>query len=205
VARGEVAFIPSIQPWQTTPKLTSPLAGIGKGITSHYLLQPNTTVIAGIRDLEGSSAAGLKSLKLAEGSNIILVKLDSVSREDARNAVRIVQGKHNIDHIDVVIANAGICDHLLPVAEIEIDELGRHIDTNVYGVLRLFQATWPMLQKSALPKFACVSSRLGSISYSVTDQGTTGSYGLSKAAANYLIAKIAAENVSLIAFTIDPG
>lgn len=190
---------------KTSRNLSENPTGIGKGLVSQYLLQPSTTVIAGLRNPDSESAAQLKSLPSAEKSNLLIVKLDSTSNSDANDAITAIQQTHQIRHIDTVIANAGICDHLQLVANMEIDELARHIDTNVYGVLRLFQATWPILQNSASPKFVCVSSRMGSIGQAASDEGATGAYGLSKAATNFLVTKMAAENKGLIAFCVDPG
>lgn len=124
---------------------------------------------------------------------------------DAWNAAHDIRSKHGISYIDIAIANAGICDHLLPLADVDLDELHRHVDTNAYGVLRLFQAIQPMLQKSAAPRFIYVSSKLGSITSSTSDKGSTAAYGFSKAAANFLVTKIGAEHPDLIAFSIDPG
>lgn len=172
---------------------------------THYLECSNTTVIAGLRDLSNASSQDFHHLSRGSGSVFIPMKLDSASPTDATNAVSVLRSEHRISHIDIVIANAGICEHFVPVAEIDLAEVHRHLDTNTWGLLRLFQATWPLLQKSASPKLIYMSSRLSSISLATKDPVFTGTYGLSKAAGNYLIAKIASENPDLVAFSINPG
>lgn len=191
----------------TTCRLTviTHISGIGKGLTEHFLSQRNTTVVAGLRNTLGADAITLNQLAIAEGSSLILAHIDSTSSSDAKTAVSILQSKHQISHIDIAIANAGICDALPPLAEMDVADLIRHIDTNTYGVLRLFQATWTLLEKARAPKFVCISSSLGSISQCGGEAPYTGAYGVSKAAANYLVAKINAEYEKLIAFSIDPG
>ncbi|KAF2994671.1 hypothetical protein E8E13_001384 [Curvularia kusanoi] len=180
-------------------------SSIGKGLLQHYLIQANTTVIAAVRNPSGKDAQNLFELPTGEKSRLITVKIDSALPYDARNAIAALQYQHEISHIDVVVACAGICDHLLPVSEIDVDELTRHMETNTYGVLRLFQATLPLLKAAKAPKFVCISSRLGSISLSAKDGAYTGTYGISKASVNYAVTKIGAENDWLVAFTIDPG
>ncbi|KAM0716173.1 hypothetical protein Q7P37_008687 [Cladosporium fusiforme] len=178
--------------------------GIGKSLVGFYLSHPGFVVVAGVRD-PAKSQDTLKELPAATSSSLIIVKLDSGSSVDADNAVSHLQSEHGISHIDITITNAGICDHLLPISSMVVNELSRHIDTNTYGVLRLFQATWPMLQQSPMPKFVCISSQLGSILSAASNAQYTAAYGVSKAAVNFLISKIGAENENLIAFSVDPG
>lgn len=178
---------------------------IGKGLTKNFFSHINTTVVAGIRNTEGEDASALKQLVAANGSSLVLVHLDSTSSADVKNAISILQSRYGISHIDIAIANAGICDHLLPAVEMDLDELARHVDTNTYGVLRLFQATWTLLQNATKPKFVCILFKLGSISSAAGDSAHIGAYGLSKAAANFLVAKINAEHRHLVAFSIDLG
>ncbi|KAJ8115549.1 hypothetical protein OPT61_g2834 [Boeremia exigua] len=181
------------------------MAGIGRGLVAAFLSQPKNAVIAGVRNLQSEETVSLRDLPAADGSHLILVKLDNTSSTDVGTAVRHIQSEFGIQSIDIAISNAGICDHLLPAADMDLNELHKHVDTNAYGVLRLFQGLWPMLRESPAPKFICISSGLGSISLSASNDAAIGAYGLSKAAANYLIAKIGAENPSLVAFSIDPG
>ena len=82
-------------------------SGIGSGLLSIFLLKPKTSVIAAIRDPNSSSSQALHSLPTGDGSQLILVKLESGSETDAKNAVETLRS-NNISKLDVVMANAGI-------------------------------------------------------------------------------------------------
>lgn len=75
---------------------------------------------------------------------------------------------------------------------------------NTIGPLVLFQATIGLLKKSGKPKFVVVSSIMGSIELAPSMPPIT-VYGSSKAAVNYIVRRIHAENPELIAFPLHPG
>ena len=80
--------------------------GIGRGLTAEYVSRDNITVIAAVRDTTKDTSKALATLPAGRNSKVLLVKIDSLSEDDAGNAIETVL--HNsIDHIDVVIANAG--------------------------------------------------------------------------------------------------
>lgn len=110
-----------------------------------------------------------------------------------------------MDHIDIVIANAGICNHWGLVSEIEDADMTSHLEVNTLGPLRLFRATASLLKASKQPKFVYLSSELASIAGLEQSLSLTTAYGVSKAASNYMVKKIHEENEGLIAFSIDPG
>ena len=80
-----------------------------------------------------------------------------------------------------------------------------HVNVNAAGVVRLFQATLPLMQKSSKPIFMVNSSVAGTISGMEHVPFTIGSYGASKAAVNYLTRRIHFENEDIIAFAVHPG
>lgn len=93
-----------------------------------------------------------------------------------------------IDHVDIIIANAGGNRFpALPIETIPNEDLVWAFQTNAAGPLGLFQSFRHLLQKSTSPKWASISNSGGSISlvgsmkfYIVT------AYGMSKAAQNYM-------------------
>lgn len=93
---------------------------------------------------------------------MIIVKVDSANPSDTLNAVNEL-GAKGIDHLDIVIANATIIEDFPRVADVSIDDLHRNIDVDVYGVVRLFQATIPLPRKDANPKFVTMGPGAGSI------------------------------------------
>lgn len=71
-----------------------------------YPLRPNTTVIGSVRDKTPSNAEDLKALPRAEGSRLLLVKIESASPADPFEAVKELEAA-GIDLVDVAIASAG--------------------------------------------------------------------------------------------------
>ncbi|KAL2816929.1 hypothetical protein BJX63DRAFT_130826 [Aspergillus granulosus] len=179
--------------------------GIGRGLVAHYLAQPGTTVIGTARDILSANTKDLNELPKGEGSRLIVVQLSVDNPAGATEAVSEIQTQHGIEHIDIVIANAGICNHHGPVVEMTDLDVLSHFEVNTLGPLRLFRVVAPLLQKASVPKFAYVSTLLASIHEIENIPSLTGAYGMSKVAGNYLIKKIDAENEHLIALPIDPG
>ncbi|MCJ1465267.1 hypothetical protein MMC07_003883 [Pseudocyphellaria aurata] len=177
--------------------------GIGKGLVEKYLSRPNTTVVAGVRSL--ASGEALNSLPAGAGSKIILVKIDSLSETDAQTAVSNLQSHHGIDRLDIVIANAGIAKHVGLGVETPINEIKDHFMVNAVGPLILFQAAWPLLQRSETPKFLLISTVSASITKMESLPIPTTAYGSSKAAANFIVRKLQFENPSLVAIPMHPG
>lgn len=136
--------------------------GIGKALLERYLERPNHIVIAGNRDPEHASSKALAKLPRHQESRLIVVKIDATSATDAADAVKSLE-KDGIDHIDLVIANAGVSYRFGKVSEINIADVKDHFEPNVYGVVRLYQATLPLLLKSESPKWVTVGSIAGSI------------------------------------------
>ena len=84
-------------------------------------------------------------------------------------------------------------------------DLMEHFDVNTAGVVRIFQATLPLLQKSSKPLFVVNSSVAGTISGMEHMPFTVSSYGASKAAVNFLTRRIHFENEDIIAVAVHPG
>ena len=113
---------------------------------------------------------------------------------------------YQITKIDTVIANAAVQNQIFaPVATVDIAQVQEHISINTIGTLVLFQSVLPLLQKASQPKFVLLGSPLGSISGMEKRPVPAAAYGVSKAAAHYLVRKIHFENEGLIAFATDPG
>lgn len=117
----------------------------------------------------------------------------------------VLQKEHQIDHIDVVVAMAGISKYYEVAAKTAISEVRDHFEVNSVGPLLLFQATLPLLEKSAHPVFVGISTGIASIGDMHTMPMPVTAYGMSKVALNYLVQKIHLENPSLVAFVLSPG
>ncbi|KAJ5137956.1 NADP(+)-dependent dehydrogenase [Penicillium atrosanguineum] len=179
--------------------------GIGRSLVAHYLAQPDTTVIGTVRDISSEKAKELSTLPNGNGSSMIVVPLHVDSPSSAAEAASEIQTQHHIQHIDIVIANAGICNHWGPVQEMADSDVVSHFEVNTLGPLRLFKAMAPLLQRASTPKFVYISTLLASILGIEQMPSLTAAYGMSKAAGNYLVKKINAENKYLITLSVDPG
>ncbi|KAH1328001.1 hypothetical protein KXW89_006013 [Aspergillus fumigatus] len=179
--------------------------GIGRGLAAHYLAQPGTTVIGTVRDNSSEKAKDLSKLPKGRGCDLIIVPLSVDNPSRVAEAASEIQTRHHIEHIDVVIANAGICNHWGPIQEMTDLDVLSHFAVNTLGPLRLFTAMAPLLQRASTPKFVYISTLLASIHAIEQMPSLTAAYGMSKVAGNYLVKKIDAENKHLITLSIDPG
>lgn len=205
--------------------ITGASRGIGRSLAALLLSRPDHTVIAAVRKTDDDNAKALNALPKESGSKIILVKLDGAVESDAHEAVNTLIKAHHIDHIDVVIANAGgesplgclksagclllpctVNDSLPSVNETTPDNIRRTLDINVYAPLTLFQATRSLLKASpSVPKFVIISSIAGSLDYISKSPLSNLSYSVSKAAVNVLGVRIAAEESDITSLLLHPG
>lgn len=183
--------------------------GLGKGLVAQLLQRPSTTVVATVRD-PVHAAPALNELPKADGARLIVVKLDSRDASGAKTAIKQLRSEHNIDHLDVVIANAAINNYPGSVAEISAETMEDHFKVNTIGPITLFQAVRPLLKasKTSHPVFVPVTSGLGSIAGQdqlVVLAPTFSPYGATKAALNWFTRRIHFEEPWLISFVIHPG
>ncbi|KAF3021950.1 hypothetical protein E8E14_009461 [Neopestalotiopsis sp. 37M] len=186
--------------------VTGVTRGIGAQILAQLLARPNTKVIAGVRDLDAAAAKKLiEQSQSTHSHNLIVVKIDSESETDAADAAQSLQQQHGLDHVDVVIANAGIAADWLPVKEVRSEDVMRSARVNIAAPILLFQAFYPLLTKSANPRILFVSTGAASfgLAHLIGFNNTT--YGSSKAALNYVVVRIAKEHPEITALTLHPG
>ncbi|KAJ7818969.1 hypothetical protein B0H14DRAFT_3111435 [Mycena olivaceomarginata] len=167
--------------------------GIGYSLAATIAARPNTIVFAGARD---PAAQSLKDLA-AKHPNVHPVKL--TSGDEADNAAAAAEIQKTAGHIDVIIANAGISKYYGPLATTPLSELRDHWEVKHPRALHKLLLASP----TGAPKFAYISTGAGSLSAFVNLQA--GAYGSSKAAANYLVKALDAENPALVTLAISPG
>jgi norsolorinic acid ketoreductase len=186
--------------------ITGANRGIGKALLEAYLIRPNNTVIAAVRDVE-TSKKQLASVPTGQGSKLIIIKIDSSSQTDPADAVEELKTKYGIESIDVVVSNAGVMPTkaIVPVLKTEADWVRECFEVNTIGPLLLIQAFYPFLMKTAKPRFLAITSRIGSIGSLQQSNVPFFAYGLSKAAANYMMAKLSREHKDLISVAYNPG
>ncbi|KAJ2980171.1 hypothetical protein NQ176_g2796 [Zarea fungicola] len=195
-----------------TVLITGANRGIGKGLTEAFLSRASTTVIAAVRDPSQQTSLALVGLPKGVDSKLILVKLDASIESDAANAVSQLRKEHNIEALDIVIANAGIGIGGSAVRDTTAASILEHVKINTIAPVLLFQATAGILRasKTGNPKFIAISTVIGSIAK--IDQVSppkfpenTSPYGASKTALNWFIRRLHFEEPWLTSFVIHPG
>jgi NAD(P)-dependent dehydrogenase (short-subunit alcohol dehydrogenase family) len=162
------------------------ILGIGNALARAYLARPNCTVVGSVRDEAAPGVVELKASPKGDGSQLLIVKIDSTSRTDAGDAVKEMKAS-GIDHIDVLIANAGVSPPLEPIETVDLGVLANTFNVNALGPLSLYQACHELLRKSNNAKFMPISSAAGTIGG--MEKGHTyvaPSYCISKAALNWI-------------------
>ena len=86
-----------------------------------------------------------------------------------------------------------------------IEDFVDRTETKPPGPFLLFQAVYPLLEKSSHPKFVLVGTPVGSIGGMEKQSRPMFAYGASKAMAHYFVRKIHFEHKDIIAFAVDPG
>lgn len=153
----------------TTVLISGANRGIGKGLVERYLARDEHTIIAAVRDPSHPTSKALADLPTGQHSRLVVVKIDSTVETDALKAVEEELSAHGVDHLDLVIANAGVARSFPKVSEVKAAELQAHITPNVFGVVWLYQATLPLLRKSAQPKWVTMGSSAGQLEVSLPD------------------------------------
>ncbi|KAK3311771.1 hypothetical protein B0H66DRAFT_546138 [Apodospora peruviana] len=191
----------------TTVLITGAGRGIGESIAAIYLQRPSYTVIAAVRDVTSPSSVELSSLPKAADSKLLLIKIDSASDTDAQDAAHTLKQEQEIEHIDTLIANAGICVYNEPAHTVDLKTFREQLEVNVLGAVKLFKAFYELLRSSQKqPKFIAISSLIGSTGMvRFTGKHNLASYGTSKAALNHFVRRTYYENDWLVATAIHPG
>ena len=191
----------------TTVLITGARSGIGRGLASAYAARPNTTVITATRGGPESHAAyGLQSIPTGEGSRLISVAYDAGSVDAGNKLVLALATDHQIEKLDVVVANAGVLKHFGPAAEITSEEIQEHLDINTIAPILLYRSTAPLLNKSEqTPKFFIISSAIGSNNLMDEYPMPMLAYGLSKAAVNFASGRIHREEERIVVVPVQPG
>jgi NAD(P)-dependent dehydrogenase (short-subunit alcohol dehydrogenase family) len=97
--------------------------------------------------LTGRSLASVKRAASSLSPSVTPVPLDVTSSSSIKAAEKTVS--HAVDHLDVLINNAGILDpDEGSIFELPVERLRRMFETNTMGPLLVTQAFLPLLRKS---------------------------------------------------------
>lgn len=185
--------------------ITGASRGIGRTLVGTFLLRPKHTVIGSVRDTTAGYVKELEALPKAEGSRLQLVKIESRNSADPAAAIANLAG---VDHIDVVVANAGGAGEnaMVPLDVVSAEIVTDTFTVNTLGPLALYQAVKPLLEKSQAPKWVSVSSAAGSIGRLEAHKAHIApAYGIAKAGLNWTTTAIHSANQGFIAFAVHPG
>ncbi|KAH7077381.1 hypothetical protein FB567DRAFT_632244 [Paraphoma chrysanthemicola] len=189
-----------------TVMITGANRGIGKGLVAVYLADPNTTVVASVRDPAHSTSQTLLDVPKAEGSKLVLIQITDVASSAAiQKGISVLKTEHGISALDIFIGNAGAAELSNQLTQTEPSELQKFIDINAYGTLQLFKAVLPLLRASSgTGKFMYMSSAGGSLT-TMQNVVPLSAYGASKALGNYLVKWLSQENTDTVIWCQHPG
>ena len=189
---------PAIYPQTMTRYL---ITGANRGLGLEFvrqLLARGDSVVACCREPE--SAKALQELAGEAGDRLIVRELD-VTDPSAIDAL-----PEGLPAVDVLVNNAGVAAPEERFGEFDAGTMARVLFINAIAPMLVTQGMTYVLEKAKQPKIVCVTSELGSIAKA---QGLSFglSYGMSKAALNMGVKKLAAEmkrrKIALI--TLHPG
>lgn len=184
---------------ETKDKRLALVSGANQGIgyqVAKVLANSGMTVILGSRDLKRGEKAAKEI-----GLGSIAVQLDVTDRKSITDAAEYI--KKEFGRLDVLINNAGISNTRMQrlglsmveymdsakASKASIDEMRVVWDTNVFGVLAVYQAMLPLLKNSKDARIVNVSSTLGSMNLNADPNSGYSSfynpvYAVSKTALN---------------------
>ncbi|XXH05364.1 hypothetical protein Hte_011790 [Hypoxylon texense] len=176
--------------------------GIGRGFVGLFLARPDHTVIAANRDPEHPTSKSLAELPKAEGTKLLVVKNDATVSTDAADMARHLASL-GIDHLDIVIANAGVGKLWCKVSEVTAEQIQDHVTPNVFGFIWLYQATLPLLKKASKPMWVTNGSSVALLTNMTPMKNAA--YAPTKVVQHWYTKMIHIEEPEIIAFPIDPG
>jgi NAD(P)-dependent dehydrogenase (short-subunit alcohol dehydrogenase family) len=138
--------------------------------------------------LTGRSLTSVRKAASPLGPSVIPVPLDVTSKVSIDAAFSVVS--QTVDHLDVLINNAGILDHDEgAIFDLHAQRLRRMLETNTIGPLLVTQTFLPLVRKSQSGRIINVSSGSGQLS----EMGTWApAYSISKTALNGVTGQFAA-------------
>src|SRR4051812_5475685 len=129
---------------------------------------------------------------------------------DVTDDASVAAAAETVGALDVLINNAGISGGRRPVPEITPEDVGRVLETNVPGIVRVTRAFLPLLERSPNPVIVNVSSGMGSITVTSDPQRVESTivsiaYPASKTAVNMMTTQYAKAFPGIRINAVDPG
>ncbi len=194
-----------------TDKKLALITGANKGIgkeTARQLGALGMTVLIAARDAQRGEEAAAE-LK-ANGTDAEALTLDVTDEASISAAVAKIESDYG--RLDVLINNAGIALDRGLSGTLELADLRRTYETNVFGVFSVIKAFVPLLKNSDAGRIVNMSSGLGSLTQNSDPNWEQAgvkppAYNSSKAALNMLTVIFAAElkDTPIKVNAADPG
>jgi len=194
-----------------TDKKIALITGANKGIGKEIARQLGAlgmTVLIGARDAQRGEEAAAE-LK-ANGVDARAISIDVTDEAGISAAAAKIESDYG--RLDILVNNAGIALDRGPSSTLELADLRRTYETNVFGVFSVTKAFVPLLQKSEAGRIVNMSSGLGSLTQNSDPNGQYAgikppAYNSSKAALNMLTVVFAAElkDTPIKVNAADPG
>ncbi len=198
-APGLAAFRASLGAWLSTrvALVTGANRGIGLEVC-RQLAEQGYAVVLGSRD----QARGEEAAAELKG-DITVLQLDVADDKSVGAAAAAVE--HRFGRLDALVNNAAILyDTSNHGVDVDLDEVRRGLETNLFGAWRMIQAFLPLLRRSEHGRIVNVSSEAGSLA---SMGGGQPIYSISKVSLNALTRILAAELESdgILVNSICPG
>lgn len=171
------------------------ISGASRGIGLEFvrqLLARGDTVEAGAR--APSEARQLASLARDAGARLRIHPLDVTDDK----SVRAFAAALTETPIDVLINNAGIGGKWCPLIDLDFNDMGKVMETNAIGPMRLSSAMLPNVLKGGARKIVHLTTRMASLA----DNTPLGVYGFAGGAYAYRMSK-AALNAGMRTMAVD--
>ena len=189
------------------------ITGGNKGIgleTARQLGKLGFTVLIGSRDQSRGqeAAASLKN----ENINAEAITLDVTDVDTIQSAAKRIEEQYGA--LDVLINNAGIALDKGPPSQLELADLKKTYETNVFGMFSVIKAMLPLIKKSPAGRIVNLSSGLASLGWNNDPKSDAEKYGVnllaymsSKTAVNALTVFFAKElkDTPIKINSADPG
>ncbi|PLB53362.1 NAD(P)-binding protein [Aspergillus steynii IBT 23096] len=189
----------------TNVLITGVARGIGLSLLKAYLSRPNHTIIGTVRNTSSPSTSTLTTLSTAPNTHLILLSIESTSASDYPAAVAQLH-EAGIRHLDLVIANAGICPDPCPLVQLDVEDVSKAFAVNTVGPIMLFQAVRGLLEKGHGKKWVSMSTGAASLgNLEVHGAHGVAAYGISKGGLNWFTLAVHTSEDWLNAFAVHPG
>lgn len=196
----------------TISLVTGANKGIGLETARQLARDYGHTVLLGARDTKRGEEAAAKLR--ADGLEVYFLAIDPTDETSVAAAAEQVASRYG--RLDVLVNNAGSMSReevSTPASAVSVTLFEKTYAINVFGLVRVTRAFWPLLEKSSAARLVNVSSALGSLALHADFESGPFSelkpvaYDSSKAAVNMITIHYAAlwEGTPHKANTIHPG